>query len=96
MSWHKVSLSVDQVNSGEEMNIQDRFTALFMVAKGPKEMALFSTKLELQGLKMFFSPGSRPYAKGLIDQYNGEPCPTPPKEDVTLVSGHADAKDLLL
>jgi len=41
MAWHKVTFTSKQVAEGEHILLQDKFEALFLTAKAPKEMALF-------------------------------------------------------
>lgn len=96
MSWFKIPLSAAQVGDGVEMKILDLFSEAFMSAKGPPDMALFTVKLGLGGVELFFSPGSIPHALVIIAQYGGQECDKPAKESVVLLSGHADAKDKLL
>ena len=96
MSWHKVSLTADQVVKSVEIKLQEQFNALFVAAGGPQDMAMFASSLESNGVVIFFSPGSLPFAKPLIDTYGGTPSQKPDPKGVALLVGHTDAKDRLL
>jgi len=95
MTWHKVTLSVDQVVNQEHSNIQDQFDALFIAAGAPKDMALFSSSLTGKDeLHMYFSPSSVAYANSIISLHGGAPCDKPTEKPVLLV-GHADARNAM-
>ena len=96
MAWHKVLISVDQVVSGIEIQIQNQFEILFMAAGTPKDMALFGSGIKDHGVELYFSPGALQYAKGLIQLYNGTECEKPTANDIALLVGHADARKRLL
>ncbi len=95
MSWHKVTLSTEQVENQEYLNIQRQFNALFIAAGAPKDMALFSGNLLGQDERhMYFPPGSLPYANSIISLYGGVECDKP-IEKPTLLVGQAKATDLM-
>ena len=72
-----------------ESRIQDEFHTLFFAVKGPKDMALFTTKLSKMGnVELYISPGSLPIAQGLITKYSGAPCEKPDSEVAILLVGH--------
>lgn len=94
MPWYKISLTADQIASGEEMRIQDQFGALFLAAKGPRDMALFASKLSgAVAADLFFSPGSLKMAEPWIRSYHGEVCEKPVRGAVALLVGHQSALD---
>jgi hypothetical protein len=97
MPWYKVSLTAEQIANGDEMRIQDQFDALFLAAGGPKDAALFSSKLDRSDIAhLFFSPGSVKFAEPLIRLCRGEICEKPDRSAVALLVGHQSALEELL
>jgi hypothetical protein len=97
MPWYKVSLTAEQIANGEEMRIQDQFNVLFSAAGGPKDMALFASKLSGSNVAdLFFSPDAIKVAEPLIRSYRGEICEKPDRRAVALLVGHQSALEELL
>jgi len=93
MSWHKVTMSVDQVVNREHSRLQEQFEALFVAAGAPQDMALFSATLAGNTeLNIYFSPGSVRHVQAIIDHYGGSSCEKP-SEIPALLVGHADARE---
>jgi len=69
MSWHKVSLSNDQIVSGEGVRLQEAFEAIFMGLKTPNDMAMFGSKNADSDFnkEYYFSPDSHGLFKAIIE-----------------------------
>ena len=98
MHWQKIALSSGRVADGEHMKIQSQFEKLFIALAGPKEMALFGSRMAVNDrefVTMYFSPKCFPNASGLTTPYSAVECSAPSEEDVALLVGHTDAWSLL-
>lgn len=98
MSWHSVTMSVDDVVNRKHIKLQDEFTELFTVLGGPAELAMFSESFidrEDENSVYFFSPASLEKIPLFLEKWGSEPCARP-EGKVALLVGHADAKETLL
>jgi|ERR1051326_6917774 hypothetical protein len=97
MHWHKIRLSAQQISQGEAMRVQNLFNDLRFAAGGPKDMALFASRLRGHDFaELFFSPGSFPMAEPIVRTYGGESCEKPDRGEVDFLAGDQTAiKDLL-
>ena len=99
MSWHKITLTADQVSSGLMIKIQEEFSNLYIASLAPDGAALFSPSFP-QGssdelTEFYFSPASMPFARVLVARYSGVPCRKPLWGGITLLVGKQDSWDLL-
>lgn len=97
VSWFKVSLTSNQVASGEINKIQHEFDNLYHAAGRPKDMALFSATLPVSKddfAVLYFSPVSLSVATSLISKYSGTACEAP-KKGFALLAGNKSALNLL-
>ena len=93
MPWYKVTLTVEQIASGEGTRLQKQFMQLFLAALGPKDMALFTDITGIPSTTFYFSPGSYEHAQALISSYLGTPCEKPDKENLAFLVGHDAARE---
>ena len=97
MSWHKISLTLEQIEKqGVLQQIEKQFEQIYLTAQGPSDMAMFSDNDYTDShINIYFTPGCSPACDALISKYQGEGCPAPDVEQVSLVTGNDDAEDLL-
>lgn len=94
MGWHKIDFSLEDVMAKRAISVFDKFEELFMGAGGPKAAALFETDNVADGSVVYwFTPTASELANALIVANGGEPCSHPPAEGITLLIGHADARE---
>ncbi len=97
MAWHKVVLSLEQIEKQKILaKLEHEFEQHFMKAEGPSDMALLSDK-EYEGdkISIYFTPGCNPSCDAIISQYQGTECDAPGIAQVILLTGNDDALDLL-
>ena len=83
MSWHKVTISAHQADLGQHIKLQDDFLKIFMVLRGPEDMALLSGGWSRSDtFNIYFTPAcvSNPAMKALIDSCGAVPCDEPTRE----------------
>ena len=97
MSWHKVQLTYDQIETGRVLqDLSKKFEKIYIDFDGPSDMALFSdNEYQDNRINIYFSPGCSPACDYLIAEYKGQECEAPNVEHVTIVTGNDDAEDLL-
>ena len=86
MAWYKVTLTDDDIRARKHLSLQDKFGALFLANKTPKDAAMFCNRAGI-GNHFYFSPGAARIANSLIAQYGGVECPTPKAADLSLLVG---------
>ncbi len=97
MSWHKITMSVEQVANSEHAQLQDQVEQIIMAAGAPRDVTMFSSGLSgNDGLSIYFSPAASTLLEVLINSHNATTCDAPSSENLALLIGHADAKDYLL
>ncbi len=98
MPWKRVTFTIDQIeDEGVLSELEDEFENIFMDAKGPSDMAIFSDNDYVdESISFYFTPGCEPDCEDLILRYDGEECEPPDIEEVFLFAGNDDAIDLLL
>ena len=88
MTWHKVSLTPNQIEAKELVKLIDKFVQLFIAAGKPKEMVLFAEKeLSNDDQLIYFSPVCLDKAASLISSYSGTPCEKPERESLSRLQG---------
>ncbi|MCP4611076.1 MAG: hypothetical protein GY845_20395 [Planctomycetes bacterium] len=83
MSWHKVTISAHQASLGQHIKLQDDFLKIFMMLRGPENMALLSGGWSRSDtFNIYFTPAcvSKPAMKALIDSCGAVPCDEPTRE----------------
>jgi hypothetical protein len=93
MTWFKVSLTKDQVESKAIEKIRIGFRKLYVKKHTPQGMALFLGKPEWDNRQIYtiyFSPVASQFAQDLISSYSGVPCEQPKKESVNIIGGCYD------
>jgi len=94
MDWYKVGFPVDDLVNQEAL--QSAFKDIFMVSGSPHDAALFESRdWDSKEDIYYFSPRAAEIARIQLDTYGGVPCP-PQDKSVTLLIGHADARERLL
>ncbi|SRR6266568_1300011 len=87
-SWYHLSLSADQVASGEVQKHRDAFMEAFAAARGPRIMALFQREREDGGLDLYLTPECGDYAAELLAEWRCTPCERPSLIVLQLLVGH--------
>jgi hypothetical protein len=96
MSWYTVSMSPGDVSSQKHVSIQDAFEVLFMANRAPRDAAMFAASTPGNpNYEVYFSPVAASLASVLLASYGGQAC-MPPTVPLSLLVGHADAKEHLL
>ena len=96
MEWYKIVLRADDETSDKAEQIQDEFEQLFLVAREPKDAAMFCGGFNRKNeYTLYFSPGAVRIAQTLMTTLSGVPCNLPPK-DVSLLVGHPSSQKELI
>src|SRR5438105_3206132 len=96
MSWHKITITVDEVIRGRHVAIQQAFRRIWIAALRPIDAALFSEPLGPDGgCTLYFSPGAMRFAKFLVRSKCGVLSNPPPKH-AHLIVGHTKQRTELL
>ncbi|AMC34552.1 hypothetical protein VN23_08020 [Janthinobacterium sp. B9-8] len=96
MTWYTVSLSSADISSQKHIAIQDAFEILFMACQAPADAAMFAlNEPGNPNYVVYFSPSAATLASLLISSYGGVSC-TRPTSSVSLLVGHANARERLL
>jgi hypothetical protein len=94
--WYKVALTQQQVGSFQHVKLQNAFQVLLMANGGrPPDAALFTHIETTFPAEYFFSPSAVGIAKNLIEQYLGTPCQKPNNDELALVVGTAQSRELI-
>lgn len=97
MKWHSIYLSQVDIAAGNYHRICREFQKAFIAAGAPEEMALYVQTIPDNGSRtLYFSPGSAPYVRDLVQSYEGELTECPERDDVTLLFGVSNACEKLL
>ncbi|UCC11804.1 MAG: hypothetical protein JSW02_10735 [candidate division WOR-3 bacterium] len=91
MKWYRIHLDIKQIAQGHLQNIHHQFTILWEKNNFPENAAMFSDTLTEDGENVYFSPGSLDFIQDIISQYPGEEIKAPPRSEIGLLAGHADA-----
>ena len=89
MPWFKITIALDNNNTGLSAEIQNEFDVLFVKANSPKDAALYSKRPSPDTIELYFSPASSRFACGLVANHGGIACEKPFGE-VLLVVGNPD------
>ncbi|HET6567558.1 MAG TPA: hypothetical protein VFG50_06300 [Rhodothermales bacterium] len=97
MMWYSVDITGKLVQDGDYHRLCRQFQQAFIAAGAPPEMALFAQMTFQDNVrKVYFSPGSVPYVRSLIESYHGDPCDCPESDNITLMFGVPNAGWALL
>ncbi len=97
MTWSKITLPNAQDVHIRAYRLQSQFEGIFLTALGPKEAAMFQDHDMEHGCNFYFSPK----ATEIFSQFlrgiglSLTPCAAPAKDSVSLLVGHADAREML-
>ncbi|HUU16027.1 MAG TPA: hypothetical protein VMW72_02665 [Sedimentisphaerales bacterium] len=83
MSWYKVTISAHQPDFYQFGKIQDKFLKIFIILRGPKDMALLSSGFSHSDtFNFYFTPAcdSHPAMKSLLDSCGAVPCDEPTRD----------------
>jgi hypothetical protein len=94
--WYKVTLTQQEIAGLKNLTLQNAFQAIFMGNGGrPKDAAMFTHIETTFPADFFFSPSAVNIAKNLIGQYSGTPCPKPNNDELSLLVGTSESRQLL-
>ena len=83
MPWYKIELTNAQLIELKNIEIFDKFDAVWLANGCPEGFCLFSS--ERKGdieMTYYFSPDSVDLMMKVINEYNGEECSKPDKDEV--------------
>ena len=92
MRWYRVAFSVAEASSGRAIELQDKFSAVFLAFAAPADAAMFKSRDVMENF-YYFSPGAARIAMPLIAAYAGVECLAPTRSALysLVVSGDASA-----
>ncbi len=97
MSWYVIEISESCILGGTYHRLCRTFQHAFIAAGAPPEMALLARRAAFdEARRIYISPASVPYLGNLLEEFGGQPCDCPGREEVTLVYGVPGAKAQLL
>lgn len=88
MTWHRLTLTPEELAAGKIAPIKEAFTSAFRAAGGPRAMALFRKEREDGGVDLFFTPDCGNFASEFLAEIGAVPCPGPPLIGLELLVGH--------
>jgi len=92
VEWYRVVVAT----VFDAMSLQDQFQAIYTANGSPKDVALFTTLPDNDGVYFYyFTPIASSLAMPLINSYAGNPCETPHFDTNTLTLGDPSAIALL-
>lgn len=95
MAWTRIEITEAALLGGTYHRICRRFQHAFIAAGAPDGMALFAQTFSIGDTRtLYLTPASREHLGDLHAQ--GQPCPAPAAQDVTLVFGVPGAERTLL
>ena len=77
MSWHKISITLQQNVSGVAFKIQDSLNPFWMSLANDPEAALFSAVREDCGVDLWISPKLSKVAQKILVELDAKPCDKP-------------------
>ncbi len=99
MEWYTLELStlVDEHGQSEFSVFCSQFDAVYRLANCPEDMGLLVGEWDTglgaaPSARVYVSPGSLPYALGLLLQYHCQICPQPPRPPLIHVVGLTRSK----
>lgn len=92
-TWYKIAFSAADVASGRAIELQEKFSDLFLMAGGPSDAGMFGSASVLAN-DYFFSPAAAALAPLLMASYGATSCAAPRRSDVHQLTSRADAKDI--
>src|SRR5690349_15035358 len=96
-SWCKVTFPLEQAGiDGEAKRLQDAFGSVFFANGAPKDAAMFGHRSDdFKSWICYFSPGTIGLVGKMLAKYSPIECDAPKKGTVSLLTGNADAFDML-
>lgn len=95
MGWMKVTMTPEQVTSGEHIKLQDMFEEWFVTSGAPAGAAMY-TKRDGEEFYYYFSPQSVSTIGPILKVWNATECERPSKEGISFLVGHAADRESLL
>lgn len=96
MECIKITLSSSDYANGVHMDIQNKFFEVFKISKAPKNMMMLSLKDHpIDGKPIFLLPHDNPLIVALSRLFQSEISTLPNISELSHLSGHADAIDIL-
>ena len=97
MVWSKITLPRTDDSAVKAFRLPKEFESIFFAALTPERAAMFQDKESEYGCTFYFSPEATaifsPFLKSLA--ITPLACAAPTRESVSLLVGHANARDML-
>lgn len=99
MPWYKIELTQVQLTESKNLEIHNKFDRVWLANGCPEGFCLFSSERKGDiAMTYYFSPDSVDLMMKVINEYNGEECSKPDKDEVIVNPqiGNQDCGDQLL
>jgi len=97
MTWYRIELTEAQLVDNKNLDIHDKFDKVWLANGCPEGFCLFSDRDSDESATTYYlSPDSVESMMKVINEYNGEECSRPRKDEVAVQIGHANDENMLL
>ena len=87
MTWHRLTLSAEQLTAGGLERRREQFEKAFRVAGSPRTVALFQKEGQGGGLELFITPDCAEHLAALLAEWDCSPCERPGMAGMELLVG---------
>lgn len=96
-TWCKVTFPLEQAGiDGEATRLQDAFGSVLIASGAPKDAAMFGQRSrDFKSWVCYFSPGAVRLIGKMLARYSPVECAAPEKGTVSLLTGDANAFEML-
>jgi hypothetical protein len=92
MTWHRITLSHQEYESGELHVLQGAFHAAYIARNGPEGMAMFGCWTDGDWYFVYISPRSVRHILPILDAYSAKPCDMPEISCLSLIYGDESSR----
>jgi hypothetical protein len=96
MAWLKVTIAPEDVAKGLHTHLQEKFQAVTGRMRGAKDVAMFGPRDLTGDYVCYFTPGCLPLVGDFLKARGAVECGAPPRSEVCLLAGDAEASNQLL
>ena len=95
-SWYKIRIASDQMAKRGVEAIQARFNERWAARGSPDDAALLRRIGAGSGCDLYLSPSAARIVDDVLKRYEARMCDAPQRDGTLLLTGHAQALDILL